>query len=447
MARFFGGRKNQAENDFRRFEQEMYLNSTPRPTHNPDRPRPEEDAQEYVDPRFDSRSYAPPLRQENLRQDAYSQQQPPLRQQPSFRVAPPLEAQPPSFGPLRPSRQDAYEQDGYSQNRHKRPARTDELKGLRFWQDDQEEVTDDSEEWVERPSPFKFIIALMGLTVMVSILWFGYRWLSQPSPDGPVLIEAEPGPFKVKPENPGGSEIPYQDKLIYGRISPGTEAPVERLLPPPEQPMAAPPLDGQAPEQGHYDPQYAAQPAYPQQQQGYQGGPAAPAQAPYPQPQQLAPVQTAPAQPNPIQAAPYPAQPAQSAQPYPPIQAAQPVYAPQHQAQMQQPQPLPPAPVAPTPQADVAPVAPTPAAKTTPEAGFYIQLGTLPTKAAAAEELKRLRKKHRVELADYDDRTEAFETADGKKVYRALIGPFQKRNTALSKCNKLGSSCRVIQVP
>ena len=435
MARFFGGRKNQAENDFRRFEQEMYLKSSPRPTQPSDRaPAEEDNDQDYAQPNFGNRGYPPSLRQESYQQ----QSQPQPRPQPPFRSAPSLEDESGDFGRLRPSRQNErqserqneYGQGGYNQNHYKKPPRTDELKGLSFWQDDQEESSDDSEEWVERPSPFKFIVALIGLTVMVAILWFGYRWLSQPNAEGPVLIEAEPGPFKVKPENPGGAEIPYQDKLIYGRITPGTEAPVERLLPPPEQPMAPPVADP------------SQQQPYPQQ--GYQtSGVPVPPQPAYPQP---VPGQANQGQVNQGQQAYYPPAPdaavpqPQGGQPYP-GQMQQPGYAPQS------PQPRAVAPVVPEAPAEVAPSKPAPAAKIIPGAGFYIQLGTLPTEAAAKDELKRLRKKHRAELADYEDRTEVFETDDGKKIYRALIGPFQKRNAALSKCNRLGSTCRVIQLP
>ena len=126
-------------------------------------------------------------------------------------------------------------QPNYRAQDYRQDSRQDELKGLGFWQDEEDSSEEGSEEWIERPSPFKFIIALLGLSLMMSIIWFGYRWLSQPSTDAPLLLQAEPGPFKVKPDNPGGAAIPYQDKLIYGRISPEAEVPVERLLPPPEQ--------------------------------------------------------------------------------------------------------------------------------------------------------------------------------------------------------------------
>lgn len=53
-----------------------------------------------------------------------------------------------------------------------------------------------------------------------------------------LLIRAEPGPFKVKPESPGGRRVRDRDKKIYDRIGavPAGE-PVERLLPEPEVPL------------------------------------------------------------------------------------------------------------------------------------------------------------------------------------------------------------------
>jgi cell division septation protein DedD len=50
------------------------------------------------------------------------------------------------------------------------------------------------------------------------------------------LIRADTSPFKVRPQNPGGMQIPDRDLSIYGAQHPQ----VEHLLPPPEQPMARP---------------------------------------------------------------------------------------------------------------------------------------------------------------------------------------------------------------
>ena len=58
------------------------------------------------------------------------------------------------------------------------------------------------------------------------------------------VVRAVAGPVKVRPDDPGGKQIPNQDVLVYGRFQgdDGTtkETKVERLLPPPETPMPKP---------------------------------------------------------------------------------------------------------------------------------------------------------------------------------------------------------------
>ena len=59
------------------------------------------------------------------------------------------------------------------------------------------------------------------------------------------LIKADPRPMKTAPDKPGGMEVPHQDKEIYGKLGreaapPQQTARIERLLPPPEAPMARP---------------------------------------------------------------------------------------------------------------------------------------------------------------------------------------------------------------
>ena len=57
----------------------------------------------------------------------------------------------------------------------------------------------------------------------------------------PVTIRADPGPFKVKPDSPGGRAVPDRDKRIYDRVAaaPPERSP-ERLLPAPEVPLPPP---------------------------------------------------------------------------------------------------------------------------------------------------------------------------------------------------------------
>ncbi len=56
-----------------------------------------------------------------------------------------------------------------------------------------------------------------------------------------LLVKADPGPVKVRPEEPGGLKVPNQDKLVYERLTlEEPEATPEQLLPPPEEPLARP---------------------------------------------------------------------------------------------------------------------------------------------------------------------------------------------------------------
>jgi hypothetical protein len=85
------------------------------------------------------------------------------------------------------------------------------------------------------------LVALVVMGVFAAGLWFAYQQGlrrgggSTGVADVP-LIRADERPIKVKPENPGGMEVPDRDKLIYTQKRPT----VEHLLPPPEKPMPRP---------------------------------------------------------------------------------------------------------------------------------------------------------------------------------------------------------------
>jgi SPOR domain len=85
------------------------------------------------------------------------------------------------------------------------------------------------------------LVTLLVMGLFAGGLWFAYqqglRHASPGAGTGDVpLIRADERPTKVKPEKPGGMEIPDRDKLIYTQ----KRAAVEHLLPPPEKPMARP---------------------------------------------------------------------------------------------------------------------------------------------------------------------------------------------------------------
>lgn len=116
---------------------------------------------------------------------------------------------------------------------------TKRIQNLSFWDNIDSEDKEESS-WTERPTTAPFILMMVILVVASTVLWFLYRWVSGENSNPPPIIPADTTPFKVRPENPGGMMIPYQDKLVYGRLSQDASQPIERLLPPPEQPMIAP---------------------------------------------------------------------------------------------------------------------------------------------------------------------------------------------------------------
>jgi hypothetical protein len=84
-------------------------------------------------------------------------------------------------------------------------------------------------------------LALLVMALFAGGLWFAYlqgtRHASAGAATGDVpLIRADERPTKVKPERPGGMEIPDRDNLIYSPSRPA----VEHLLPPPEKPLPRP---------------------------------------------------------------------------------------------------------------------------------------------------------------------------------------------------------------
>jgi len=88
------------------------------------------------------------------------------------------------------------------------------------------------------------VASLVGVVltgVFAGGLWFAYQQglrhggAMTGAADVP-LIRADERPTKIKPEKPGGMEVPDRDKLIYTQ----KRGSVEHLLPPPEKPMPRP---------------------------------------------------------------------------------------------------------------------------------------------------------------------------------------------------------------
>lgn len=86
------------------------------------------------------------------------------------------------------------------------------------------------------------LLAGLGLATIgfVTVSMFGDRVTTLADGGTVPYVAADEKPFKVRPDDPGGMDIPNRDKHIYGVLR-GEDAPnVERLLAQPEQPLAPP---------------------------------------------------------------------------------------------------------------------------------------------------------------------------------------------------------------
>ncbi len=281
---------------------------------------------------------------------------------------------------------EAYAQENADSVYYRRHQDTQKIKNLSFWDNtDSEDV--DQDEWTERQSTTPFILVIVILVVVSTLLWFMYRWASGENPGTPPIISADTAPFKVRPDNPGGMMIPHQDKLVYGRLSQDASQPIERLLPPPEQPVAHPPHSMAAP---------PYQPPYPQGQQGQGQGGYPPPNAPPPGYAPHPPTGTQP------QYAPPP-------QPYPPFQA-QPTYP-------QQPLPVQGQPPYPAPQAQVPygpPSAPMPPA-------ILPTMPLSPPQPISQSEDKKTSTVEEIKPASDEDETDDTSPPDGRNELDQLI--------------------------
>lgn len=93
-------------------------------------------------------------------------------------------------------------------------------------------------EFDEHNPRFRLLAGLTIMLVVIGGLWAAFTLL-WPEDNGQLaILKADNTPYKVRPEQPGGMQIPHQDKLVFNAVSnEGKVVTVERILPPPEQPM------------------------------------------------------------------------------------------------------------------------------------------------------------------------------------------------------------------
>lgn len=266
---------------------------------------------------------------------------------------------------------------------------------------------------LSQPPRRRRLLPMLLLLILVAagglVGWQYLASLSEGSGQGEIpMVRADPGPVKVRPDDPGGMKIPNQDKLVYERLGEGAAPMVERLMPSAEKPMAPPMPSGASVPM----PPPAAMPA------------PAPAPAPMmadaaPPARRALPTDTAASR-----------QAAVAPPPPPPPAAVTPAPAPAPAAS--------PAPAPPKPAPAVA-ASPTPAPPPAAAAGgdWLLQLGALRSEAAARQEWERLKKGHADLLGSYTLTVQRAEVAGKGTFYRIRVGSLADRAAATAVCGKL----------
>jgi cell division septation protein DedD len=252
-------------------------------------------------------------------------------------------------------------------------------------------------------SPKRLITAGIALGAVAAFgigIWFAYdQGVKRGASGAPPLIRADQSPTKVAPENPGGMQVPNQDKQIYERLpgnaaqAPGSQT--ERLLPPPERPSAAPTQPNVATSPAVNVPNRTAQPV--------------PNRTDAPSATPVAPQPAAPGQPQPVT---------------PPRSAAAPAQSP-----------------APAQQSKPAASEPAPArtVTATPGGNAKIQLASLKDQAAATATWNQLQKKFPDILGGLQPSYERVELGDRGTFIRLQAGPLKDRADAQAACNALAA--------
>jgi cell division protein FtsN len=94
------------------------------------------------------------------------------------------------------------------------------------------------------------VLTVLAMLIIIAFLGMGWVMYNQGKRDGlssgPSHLQTETGSIKVAPENPGGLQVPHQDKQVFNTITGSAINEPEELLPPAEEPieLSPPPLTG-----------------------------------------------------------------------------------------------------------------------------------------------------------------------------------------------------------
>ncbi len=286
------------------------------------------------------------------------------------------------------------------------------------------------------------LVALGVVTLMIfaGVIWYAYNAGVKMAADGPVIVEAEPGETKVKPEDPGGENFEHQDKTVYDKID-GSSETAEQLLPGAEEPMDKPEIISPSSE----DLPPEGQPKIVRIPEGEDSVSAAPdVVAPeIPDPMAGAKNETAQSGSSPqLPPLEYNVMPGEPVDP-----ATVPPEAPEVAAVDDKTSPAPAAPkqeeMVPETTGDTVG-----GTATKPAAGkFVLQLGAYRTQEAAVAGWKLFNSKHEAILGPIDNYISEADLGEKGKFYRLQIGPYPDRASAGEKCTALknaGANCLIV---
>ena len=302
------------------------------------------------------------------------------------------------------------------------------------------------EEEQRRPRRSRLFTGAVTLLVMGAfalVVYYAYQLGLRAGAQGPApLIKAEQQPYKVKPNEPGGMDVPNQDKLIYKEVKPAAAGPsaqpTERLMPEPESPMPKPAAEEPAKAQAAEAPAAAASAAV------SSASAATPPATPSPAPAEGAnpPKQEAPQQVAQGGGLESPSAPAKSgssteAASAPPA-ASPPSAAPAATASAAPATPAAPAKPAPAPAANAS-AEKTPKKIAARETGeWHVQLGAVRSAEEAQHEWARLQGKYPDLLGQLSLNIQRVDLGAGKGVFfRIRGGELQDRGQANALCDKL----------
>lgn len=247
------------------------------------------------------------------------------------------------------------------------------------------------------PSPpshrLRNLAIVLGVAVAGGVGWFLFGTGETDGGGDVPVVRADGTPIKERPEDPGGMDVPDQDKLVYDRLDGDSPRPqVERLLPPPETPMEPPVVD------------------------------------------ELAATDAPPAPPSLV---PEPISPQGADTDEAAIAAAEPADGDQPDAPENLPTPEAATPAPPPPPAPEAPPQPAVTAATDAAGGYRVQLASVRSMEAAQQEWTRLTGRHGDLLGDLDLDVERADLGERGVFYRVRGGPLAGEEAAESLCETM----------